>query len=55
MSELRIHRVFGDGDQAAIHFEMDTPNGTVQCCDWVVVEDGEITAIHSFYDATGLR
>ena len=45
----------GGPDQAVIHFEMDTPNGTVPVCDWVTVQGGEITAIDSFYDASGLK
>lgn len=55
VTELRIRRVLSSRDEATIHLEMDTPGGLVQCCDWVMVEDGEITEIHSFYDTTGLR
>lgn len=38
-----------------IWFEMTTPNGVVPCCDWVETRDGEIRAVTSFYDATGLK
>ena len=55
VTELKIHRVMGNDREAVIHFEMETPGGLVQVCDWVVVVDGEIAEIHSFYDATGLR
>lgn len=55
VTELRILRTVGSANQACIHFEMRTPHGWVPVCDWVVVEGGEITEIHSFYDATGLR
>ena len=55
VTELRILRVLPGEDAAAIHFEMQTPKGPVECCDWVVVKDGRITEIRSFYDATGLR
>ncbi len=55
VTELRILRTLSSGNQAAIHFEMQTPQGLVPVCDWVVVKDGEISEIHSFYDATGLR
>ena len=44
----------GDGE-SAIWFEMMTPNGLVQVCDWVQTDNGEIVAITSFYDATDLR
>lgn len=52
---LRIVRTLGSADEAVIHFEMETPQGPVQVCDWVVARDGEIKEIHSFYDATDLR
>lgn len=55
VTELRILRTLSSGNEAVIHFEMETPNGPVQVCDWVVVADGEIKEIHSFYDATELR
>lgn len=55
VTDLRILRVLSDGDEAAIHFEMSTPSGPVQVCDWVRAHNGEIQEIHSFYDATGLR
>lgn len=55
VAELRIVRTLGGGDEAVIHFEMETPQGPIQVCDWVVARDGEITEIHSFYDATDLR
>ena len=55
VTELRIVRTLAHGNAAAIHFEMQTPKGLVQVCDWVVVEDGRIKEIHSFYDATDLR
>ena len=53
--ELRILRTLSSSNEAAIHFEMQTPKGLIQVCDWIVVEDGQITEIHSFYDATELR
>lgn len=54
VADLTIKRVMGAGREAAIHFVMQTPSGPVECCDWVVVGGGEITEIHSFYDASGL-
>lgn len=55
VTELKVIRTLACGNEATIHFEMQTPNGLVPVCDWVVVEDGRIKAIHSFYDATGLK
>ncbi len=55
VTQLKILRTLSSSDQAVIHFQMRTPNGLVEVCDWVVVENGQITQIHSFYDATELR
>lgn len=53
--EHRILRVLSDGNQATIHFEMRTPVGPIEVCDWLRVERGEIIEVQSFYDATELR
>ena len=55
VTHLKILRTVSSANEAAVHFEMQTPKGLVQVCDWVVVEDRQITEIHSFYDATELR
>jgi hypothetical protein len=55
VSELQIIRTLSRGNQAVIHFEMATPKGAIQVCDWISTENGQITEIHSFYDATDLR
>ena len=55
VTKLKILRTLANGNEAVIHFEMQTPLGAVGVCDWVVVANGQITGIHSFYDATGLR
>lgn len=55
VTSLKIRRIIGDTSDAAIHFEMRTQKATIEVCDWVTVSDGEIIAIHSFYDATALR
>jgi hypothetical protein len=55
VTELKIVRTIGSANEAVVHFEMQTPAGLIQVCDWVVVENGQITEIHSFYDATELR
>ena len=53
--ELKIKAVVAEGRQAAIWFENHTPNGVVESCDWVRVEDGVIKSIQSFYDSTLIR
>lgn len=55
VTKLTILRTVSSSNEAAIHFEMQTPKGLIQVCDWIVVEKGQITEIHSFYDATELR
>lgn len=55
VTKLTVNRVLGRGTQAVIWFDMHTPGGTIPVCDWVMVENGEIIKIRSFYDATTLR
>ncbi|MBT8401194.1 MAG: nuclear transport factor 2 family protein [Rhodothermia bacterium] len=55
VASLKILRTVGSETEAAIWFEMTTPQGTIPCCDWVQVKNGEIVAVNSFYDATDLR
>jgi len=55
VASLKILKTVGKDNEAAIWFEMKTPNSVVQCCDWVQTKDGEIVSINSFYDATDLR
>ncbi|MFQ5527918.1 MAG: nuclear transport factor 2 family protein [Thermoanaerobaculia bacterium] len=54
VASLHIQDVIGEGDRACITFSMDTPNGPVACCDWVVVADGEIASVDSYYDSRNL-
>ncbi len=54
VTSLEVVKTLGGEDDAAIWFKMMTPNGLVQVCDWVEARDGEIVAITSFYDPTGL-
>ena len=55
VTSLTILRTMAQSNQAVVHFEMLTPQGPVQACDWITVEDDQIAEIHSFYDATRLR
>jgi SnoaL-like domain len=54
VTSLKIIRTLAGDGESAIWFEMMTPNGLVQVCDWVQTHNGEIIAITSFYDATNL-
>lgn len=51
----KVKRIISTPNQAVIHFEMESKKGTIQTVDWVVVEDGKIKEVHSFYDAAELR
>ena len=52
---LKIERIMGEGDEAAIHFIHETPKGPRPAVDWLVCKDGKILEIQSFYDAIELR
>ncbi len=54
VTTLEIVKTLSGDSNAAIWFKMVTPNGLIQVCDWVQTENGEITAITSFYDASDL-
>jgi len=53
--QLRIIEVIGDDSRAAIRFENRTPQGVVESCDWVCIENGLIQEIRSFYDSARIR
>jgi ketosteroid isomerase-like protein len=55
VQELRVKGVIGRSDQAAVHFENRTPEGVVDSCDWLFVEDGRIKKVRSFYDTSRIR
>jgi hypothetical protein len=44
----------GEG-RAAIAYELETPAGTVEACDWVFVENGRIREVNSYYDSVTNR
>ena len=53
--ELKVKDVISSGDQAAVRFENRTAKGVVESCDWVRVENDQITEIRSFYDSVLIR
>lgn len=46
--------VAGEG-RAVIAYELETPAGTVDACDWVFVENGLIREVNSYYDSVTNR
>lgn len=53
--ELVVKDVIASGDRAVVRFENRTPNGVVETCDWVRVENDRIQEIRSFYDSVKIR
>ncbi len=53
--DLTVLDVIAGANQAAVRFVNRTPNGMVETCDWVRVEDGLITEIRSFYDSAMIQ
>jgi hypothetical protein len=53
--ELEVREVIASGSRAAVWFVNRTPNGDVETCDWVRVEDDTIKEIRSFYDSAPIR
>ena len=55
LARLRL-RAWDTGDgRAAITYEVETPAGTVEACDWVFVKDGLIREVNSYYDSVKNR
>ena len=44
----------GEG-RAAIAYELETPAGTVEACDWIYVENGMIREVNAYYDSVTNR
>lgn len=52
---IKVRDVIAGEDRAAIAYEVDTPAGKVEACDWVFVEDGRIREVNSYYDSVKNR
>lgn len=48
-----VNTLSGEGE-SAIWYEITTPNGLLQACDWVQTSNEVIVSITSFYDPTDL-
>ena len=44
----------GEG-RAAISYQLETPAGTVDACDWIFVENGRIREVNAYYDSVTNR
>ena len=52
---IRVKDVIAGEGRAAITYELETPAGTVEACDWVYVEDGLIREVNAYYDSVTNR
>ena len=52
---IRVRDVIEADGRAAITYEVETPAGNMDACDWVFVEGGLIREVHSYYDSVTSR
>ena len=55
VSKITVKDVIEAEDRAAITYELETPAGTVEACDWVFVQNGLIREVNSYYDSVTNR
>ena len=55
VERITVKDVIEGEDRAAITYELETPAGMVEACDWVFVENGLIREVHSYYDSATNR
>jgi hypothetical protein len=51
VNKIAVRDVISGEDKAAITYELETPKGTVEACDWIFVENGRIREVNSYYDS----
>lgn len=49
---IRVKDLLAEDDRAVIAYELETPKGVVDACDWIYVADAQIREVHSYYDPT---
>ena len=54
VTSLTVLKTIATSEEAVILYEVQTPTGTLQACDWIFVEGENIAEIRSFYDPTDL-
>lgn len=52
---ITVRDVISQGDRAAIAYELETPKGIVEACDWIHVRDGRICEVNAYYDSVTNR
>ena len=53
--KITVRDVLEGEGRAAITYDLETPAGPVEACDWVFVRDGLISEVNSYYDSTTNR
>ena len=53
--KITVRDVLAGEDRAAITYDLETPRGTVEACDWVFVREGRIREVNSYYDSATNR
>ncbi len=49
-SKYDVKRIFADGDEACVLYDLATPAATVFMCSWYRVEGGKIASVRSVFD-----
>ena len=49
-SKYNVKRVFADGDEVCVLYDLATPAATVFMCSWYRVEDAKIVSVHTIFD-----
>lgn len=49
-SKYDVKRVFAEGDEACVLYDIATPAATVFMCSWYRVQDGKISSIQTVFD-----
>jgi hypothetical protein len=53
--KITVRDVIEGEGRAAITYDLETPAGTVEACDWIYVEQGRIREVNSYYDSVTNR
>lgn len=52
---ITVRDVIAAEDRAAITYQLETPAGNVDACDWVFIENGMIREVNAYYDSATNR
>ena len=52
---IKVKDVIEGVGKAAVTYELETPKGVVEACDWVYVAHGRIREVNSYYDSVTNR